>query len=230
MLTKSDAARLASLTAKKDYIENELPNIVLSQLKEAYTGSGTSVDWKFDTEGSSVSFAESPDFVNPDDNVIYSVDGLYSREEQDPSNYDKTIPGYSNGSRAELGGLASYFSLGVDAKIVGSDRVYAHELGHNTGLLHPSLMYLLLNPEDIKGMGEVSFEKTFFSSGGNLMLEGNRDDGQLILEEHQILQIEKLFNSGKLNLGSNQYDSQHAKQGRGTNKSEQLEYNYTPSN
>ncbi|HMQ85918.1 MAG TPA: hypothetical protein PKA00_23615 [Saprospiraceae bacterium] len=144
-LNKNDAARLASLTAKRDYIENNLPNVVLSQLKVAYTGSGTSVDWKFDTEGSSVTFAENPDFVNPDDHVLYPVDQLYAGEQPDPSNYAKTIPAYSNGSRAELGGFAAYFSLGVDAELVGPDRVYAHELGHNAGFLHPSSMYKLLN-------------------------------------------------------------------------------------
>ncbi|MEL6972949.1 MAG: hypothetical protein AAFO02_22485 [Bacteroidota bacterium] len=145
-------------------------------------------------------------------------------------NFAKEIKAYTNGAVADLGGLTSYYSLGVDYEsILKPERVYAHEIGHTAGLMHPGQLFSLL-------FTQVSFEEykawesEFFPNGENLLFDGTRDDGGLILEEHQILQIESLFNRGLLNQGTNEFNTNEDLKNttRGAAKDERTDYIYDP--
>lgn len=61
------------------------------------------------------------------------------------------------------------------------------------------------------------------------MFMGSRLDGGLKLEEHQILQMEKLFSSGMLNQGTNLFNENHGANGKGSKEVDQIDYNYNPN-
>ena len=206
-LKKKDAARLKMLESHKDYIENEVALEVVRQLDKAFSGQGNLVDWKFDKEGSSISFAKTEDEIKSNDNVLYAVDNVVRGREPDPQNYAKERLTYSDGGRAVLGGLASYYSLGADTETLVLSRIFAHEVGHNAGLHHPTRLFRRLKEKGIVSGSYSDWEKQYYSVL-NVMAEAKREGG-LNLEEHQVLQIEKLFKEGKLNIGSNEYDELH---------------------
>ncbi|MCA9732065.1 hypothetical protein KC799_08040, partial [candidate division KSB1 bacterium] len=226
-LNKRDRKKLNSLLDQQNYIRNEMASDVRMQLEVALTGKGENVDWKFDVSGSSIAFADDPTQIPSNANVLYAVDIVYSGEKTG-HDYNSKVPEYDNrGGRAVLGGLAAYFAVGLGVEQIEPDRLYAHEPLHNSGLVHPEEMYNYLRSIGAFSGSLVQFEK-MYGFEANVMLMGDREDGELILNESQVLQIEKLFNQGMLNLGDNSYDPQHALNADQNRIKNKKEYYYDP--